>query len=79
MADRDTHNLFELWDLNGRRLPFRACKETWDPTSSHVEVEEIEVKKWPCGNAWGRFVRAGKKGELAKIANSGTYTWFKVD
>ena len=65
-------NLFQLWEANGRRLPFRACKETWNPSVSQVEVETIEIKKWPYGTAWGCFVRAGEKQPYGKIANAGT-------
>ena len=79
MAGDETQNLFQLWEANGRRLPFRAWKETWNPAFSHVEVEKIEIKKWPYGTAWGRFVRSGEKQPYGKIANAGTYTWFRLD
>jgi hypothetical protein len=78
MAHNQRHNLFELWDLNTRQLPFRACKETWNPAVSQVEIEVIEIKNWPHGTAWGRFVRAGEKQEYGEIANSGTYTWYLI-
>lgn len=75
----ETQNLFQLWEANGRQLPFRARKETWNPATSHVEVEKVEIKNWPYGTAWGRFVRAGQKQAYGKIANAGTYTWFRTE
>ncbi len=77
MAYNQRHNLFQLWDQNGRRVPFKAHKETWGPASSML-VEKIEIGKWPYGTAWGRFMRDGQEAPSAKIANAGTYTWSLV-
>ena len=69
-------NIFQIWALNGEKLPFRVRKETWSmKVSQYYLVERIEIGKWPYGKAWGRYVREGVAGELEKIANSGTYTW----
>lgn len=56
----DWHNIFELWVLNDRKLPMKVVRESWSPASDHyMLVEKIEVRKWPYGYAWGRYVRNG--------------------
>lgn len=74
--DKQLDNIFELWALNGKTLPFNVRKETWNPTTvQFYRVEQIEITKWSYGKAWGRYVREGVVGELIKIPNPGTYSW----
>lgn len=71
-----TNNVFELWKLNGEQLPLRVVKETWSRSvPQFYEVEKIEIRKWPYGTAWGRYVREDEIGDLTKIPNAGTYSW----
>lgn len=54
--DTDWQNIFQLWDENGRQLPFRAAKKTWSAEAGHyLIVERIEVGNWPLGKAWGQI------------------------
>ncbi len=74
--EKSWDNIFKLWDLNEKKLPFAVQKDTWNSNvAQHYRVEKIEIKKWPYGTAWGRYIREGIEGELVKIANAGTYTW----
>ena len=74
--EKQSDNIFELWALNGKALPFNVRKDTWSLKVLHFyRVEQIEITKWPYGRAWGRYLREGVVGELVKIQNSGTYTW----
>lgn len=69
-------NIFQLWELAGEKVPFRAIKETWSGRKGQfVLVEKIEIKKWPYGTAWGRYCDACKMQDFGKIPNAGTSTW----
>ena len=73
-------NIFMLWHKGGEKVPFKAFKSNWNPnTEQYYLVEKIEIKKWPYGTAWGRYVREGEAGELGKIGGAGTYTWWLFD
>ena len=77
--DRANQNIFELWALNNKELPFRVRKETWNTEiDQYYLVEKVEITKWPYGKAWGCYVRDGVSKDANKIPNSGTYTWIKV-
>jgi hypothetical protein len=80
VPERDWHNIFEVWDQNGRTLPFKVVRESWSQTGNHYYlVEKIEIRYWPYGFAWGRYVRDGNAGEEQKIRGAGSYQWRKVD
>lgn len=73
---RDWHNIFELWELNGRKLPMKVIRENWNETVDHfLLVESIEIRRWPFGFAWGRYHRNGQAGVTQKIGSSGSYEW----
>lgn len=74
-------NVFELWAKAGQRTPFKVRKQSWN---SDIEqfflVEKIEIKRWPYGTAWGRYMKNGESAELQKIRGAGTYCWeFFID
>lgn len=74
--NKKSDNIFELWALNGKQLPFRVRKDSWSlKTVQFYRVERIEITKWPYGKAWGRYVRNGEAGDLVKIPSPGTFTW----
>jgi hypothetical protein len=80
VPERDWHNIFEVWDKNGRTLPFKVVRESWSQTGNHYYlVEKIEIRYWPYGFAWGRYVRDGNAGEEQRIRGAGSYQWRKVD
>lgn len=78
--DTDWKNIFQLWDENGRRLPFKVAKQTWSAEAGHyLVVERIEIGNWPYGKAWGQYHWNGVPGAPAeKVNQPGTYTWCKV-
>ena len=77
-------NVFEIWDENGRKLPFSVRRDTWGPEYCAV-VEEIEIRKWPYGIARGYSARNGcrnthfsydsKWRQDRQIPNAGSYQW----
>jgi len=76
VPERDWHNIFELWELKGRKLPLKVVREWWNQTADHYFlVERIEIRKWPYGLAWGRYFRDGKAGDEQKIPCPGGYQW----
>ncbi len=80
MIDRECNkNVFELWQEGGQQLPFTVVRWTWNPANSAFLVEKIEVKKWPYGTAWGRFLKDGVPGEYEKLSCAGSYQWKTVD
>lgn len=80
VPDRKSDNVFELWALNDKRVPFNVCKDTWSlQTAQFYQVERIEITKWPYGHAWGRYVRDGVEGDYGKIPNAGTYSWRLIE
>ena len=71
-----SQNVFQLWRLAGQQVPFKVVKDTWSGRAGQfMLVEEVEIKKWPYGTAWGRYCNGSDIGELMKVANAGTYTW----
>jgi 5-methylcytosine-specific restriction endonuclease McrA len=69
-------NIFQLWALANEQVPFKAVKETWAGRKGQfMVIENVEIKKWPYGSAWGRYCNGKEVGEHQKIANAGTYTW----
>lgn len=80
VPERDCHNIFELWVLNGRKLPMKVIRESWNQTADHyLLVERIEIRKWPYGFAWGCYHRNGKSDSQQKIQSAGSYQWRKGD
>lgn len=72
----DRKNIFELWRENDEVLPFKVKRTHWsDSVEQYYLVERIEVKKWPYGDAYGKYFRNGKIGISEKIDSSGTYSW----
>ena len=81
-------NIFEIWDENGRKLPFAVRRDNWGPEYCAV-VEEIEIKKWPYGIARGYSTRNGYRNNHfsydskwrkdRQIPNAGSYQWTLVE
>jgi hypothetical protein len=79
VPERDWHKIFELWELNGRQLPMKVVRESWNQTAAHyILVERIEIRRWPYGFAWSRYCRNGETAEQQKIGSAGSYQWRKV-
>ena len=73
---RGSHNILELWEINGRKLPIKVIRESWNEAVDHyMLVERIEIRRWPFGFAWGRYHRNGEAGELQKIGSAGSFEW----
>jgi len=75
---RDRHNIFELWELNGRKLPIKVVRQSWyGAAGQFMLVEKIEIRKWPYGLAWGRYHQGGgpKDEKHEKISCAGSYQW----
>jgi hypothetical protein len=72
----DSKNIFQIWKENEEALPFKAKRSHWSgDVEQYYIVESIEIKKWPYGDAFGRYFRNGNVGECELIKNSGTYSW----
>ena len=74
----DWRNIFQLWRDNGEQVPFVVVKSTWSAASGHfLIVEEVKVKRWPYGDAWGSYHWNGSHdgGPREKISAAGTYNW----
>lgn len=56
-------NIFELWRENGEKLPFKVRRENWTMPNVFILVEDIEIKKWPYGTAYGKSMNIIKSGE----------------
>jgi hypothetical protein len=80
MIDRECDkNVFELWKANGEKLPFKVIRWTWNPATNFL-VERVEIRKWPYGKAWGRFVRGGVADANSEaLSCAGTYEWKIVE
>lgn len=72
-------NVFQLWQERGQQLPFKVVRWTWNPSNSAFLVEKVEVKKWPYGTAWGRFLKDGVPGAYEKLSCAGNYQWRTLD
>ena len=69
-------NIFQLWRHNGEVLPFRVVRSSWSADAPHfLVVEEIEIRNWPYGTAWGSWHYAGQPPKREKIGVAGTYVW----
>ncbi|WSH75811.1 hypothetical protein U8Q02_34065 (plasmid) [Rhizobium leguminosarum] len=78
--DTEWKNIFQLWRESGEVLPLKVAKSSWSAEAGHfLIVENIEIKTWPYGTAWGQYHWKGipgVKGE--KVNQPGTYTWRKL-
>lgn len=73
-------NIFELWQDNGQQLPFKVAKSTWSAEAGHyLIVDEVKIKKWPYGAAWGRYHWQGVAGPREPVKAAGTYNWKLLD
>lgn len=72
-------NVFQLWRECGERLPFKVIRWTWNPASSVFLVERIEIRKWPYGKAWGRYIRNGMHEAHQELNGAGNYQWKMVE
>ena len=85
---QDNKNIFQIWDDNGRKLPFAVRRFNWGPEYCAV-VEEIEIRKWPYGIARGYSMKNGvPNNHFAydnnwrkdhQIPNAGSYQWTLVE
>ena len=71
-----SQNIYQLWTIADQNLPIKVVKETRSGRQGqYLLVEKVEIKKWPYGSSWGRYVDGNKVGDIEKVRNSGTYTW----
>ena len=69
-------NIFQIWDKNGRIVPFKARRNTWNEKHTLV-VEKIICKKLPYGEAYGYYTTNGIKNDWdhGNISCAGCYQW----
>ncbi|MBY5694683.1 hypothetical protein [Rhizobium leguminosarum] len=54
--DTEWRNIFQLWRESGEVLPLKVAKSSWSAEAGHfLIVEDIAIKKWPYGTAWGQY------------------------
>jgi hypothetical protein len=41
--DTNWKNIFQLWEQNGRRLPFVVAKNTWSAEAGHYAFSKVQV------------------------------------
>jgi hypothetical protein len=80
-------NIFQIWQENGERLPFKARRATW-AKEHYVIVDDIKIKSWPYGIAYGKAYTWGEINEwhlydkdwktTGAIPNAGAYKWLPV-
>ena len=80
-------NIFEIWDENGRKLPFAVRRDNWTE-QYYTVVEEVEIKKWPYGIARGYPTINGHRTNHynyssswrkdRQIPSAGSYQWTLV-
>lgn len=77
----EPRNIFEIWALNGKRVPFKVRRKHWNSSiEQYFIVDEVTIRKWPYGEAWGTYFRKGEPNEREKIKSAGTYSWeFYID
>jgi hypothetical protein len=83
----DTHNIFELWLMNNKRLPFVVRNYHWSEYSK-FEVTEIELsdrnieyfkeKSKLYGNAYGYFYKNNVKQPFQMLSSPGCYNWILI-
>jgi hypothetical protein len=83
-------NIFQLWKKNGDRVPFGARRDSWS-ANTHVLVEEVVLRRWPYGTAYGDVFRNGVRQQpldpdvkrsskgIPEISCAGCYQWIFVD
>lgn len=49
---RGNKNIFQIWEENGKKLPFAVSRHNWSD-KYYIVIEKIEIKKFPYGNAYG--------------------------
>jgi hypothetical protein len=73
-------NIFQLWKSNGRALPMRVVRQSWNPDVDHyLLVEKVSFGRWPFRSAWGRYHREGRAKEQQKIWSAGAYQWRRLE
>jgi hypothetical protein len=82
-------NVFDLWVVNGFKLPFRVKRWSWHPATyfevkkikvSHGDWEEFRKKLKFYGEVYGDlWVRSTLRKENMKLENAGYYQWTLSD
>jgi len=79
-------NVFQIWRKYGGKTPFAVRRWSWHPKSCFI-VTNIQVKKFPYGDAYGYFhswregrsnidlLKLGKEGKYEKLNCAGCYQW----
>ncbi len=79
-------NVFQIWRKYGEKTPFAVRRWSWHPESCFI-VTNIEVKKFPYGDAYGYFhswregkinidlLKLEKEGKYEKLNGAGCYQW----
>jgi len=80
-------NIFQIWDKQGRKVPFKVRRENWHPRYE-VIVEKIECEKLPYGKAFGHSTEDGKSTDFfnhdsryrktGEIPCAGSYQWYST-
>lgn len=60
IQDKDWKNVFQLWEENGKQLPFKVRRWTWYQ-ATYFLVTEVVIKKWPYGKAYGHLYMRGER------------------
>ena len=67
-------NVFILWAHRGKVLPMRVRRWSW-ARGNFFEVTRVQIRRWPYGHAFGRWLGTGPEEELNC---AGCYEWRDV-
>jgi hypothetical protein len=81
-------NVFQIWDANGRKLPFVVRRANWKEQFAAV-IERIECDEMPYGKAFGYSTTYGRPSnhfqmypkwrKTKEVPNAGSYQWELVN
>ena len=77
-------NVFEIWEANGRKVPFAVRRWNWTNQYATV-IEHVECEKMPYGKAFGYPTTYGQPSShyesypkwraTREVPNAGSYQW----
>jgi hypothetical protein len=71
-----TYNIFQLWAMNEKNLPLKVIKKTWNGNlDQYYLVDEIQIRKWTRGSAWGSYYREGVIKDRDEIVGASSFQW----
>lgn len=79
-------NVFELWEEQGEKLPFKVKRVNWTTQNIFILVEKIVIGKFPYGIAYGKSMEINQEGKEAVsdfqyhckngiVSCAGNYQW----